>query len=89
MNKLPEEFLYEYVVRLNGEEIARYCSDAVPPEVGILLDPWEFVLPEAKREKKLHLKGPFRVVEIKQQPKNMNGTEEISSQTLVEVIVVN
>ena len=88
LNKLPEEYTYEYVVMFEGEEIAVYYSDAVPPEIGNLINPWEFVAAEAKKEKKLTYMGPYRVIEINQQPKNMagNGTE-VAAQTMVNLIV--
>ena len=88
LNKLPEEYIYEYVVTLNEEELAIYYSDAVPPEVGTLLDPWEFVSSDVMKTKKVQFQGPFRVVEINQQPKNMAGTQgEVAAQTLVNIIV--
>ena len=90
LNKLPEEYMYEYVVTLNEEELAIYYSDAVPPEVGTLLDPWEFVSSDVMKTKKVQFQGPFRVVEINQQPKNMAGTQgEVAAQTLVNIIVEN
>ena len=88
LNKLPEEYMYEYVVTLNEEELAVYYSDAVPPEVGTLLDPWEFVSSDAMKTKKAQFQGPFRVIEINQQPKNMAGDHgEVAAQTLVNIIV--
>jgi len=86
-DKIPEEFSYEYLILLGREELASYYTDAVPPQVGTLLDPWEFVVDEEKRKKKLQFQGPFRVMEVLQQPKNMDGREEVSSQALVQVIV--
>ncbi len=71
LNKLPEEYLYEYVVTYEGDEIAIYYSDATPPEIGTLLNPWEFVSAETKNQKSLQYKGPYRVIEVNQQPKNM------------------
>ena len=88
LNKLPEEYLYEYVVSYEGDEIAVYYSDATPPEVGTLLNPWEFVSPETRNEKDLNYQGPYRVLEVNQQPKNMDGKQgEVSSQTLVNLVV--
>jgi len=88
INKLPEEYLYEYVVMFDGNEIAVYYSDAIPPEVGTLIDPWEFVSVGDKRKETSRYQGPFKVVEISQQPKNMEGHgTEVSTQTLVHIIV--
>jgi len=88
MNKLPEEYLYEYVVMFDGDEIAVYYSDAIPPEVGTLIDPWEFVSPDEKRNENSRYQGPYKVVEINQQPKNMDGNRiDVSTQTLVHIIV--
>jgi hypothetical protein len=88
LNKLPEEYIYEYVVTFEGTEIAVYYSDAVPPEVGTLINPWEFVSSESKNEKILQYKGPYRVIEINQQPKKMDGKDgEIASQTMVNITV--
>jgi hypothetical protein len=90
LNKLPEEYVYEYVVSLDEKELAVYYSDAVPPELGTLLDPWEFVSSDAMKTKKAQFRGPFRVIKIKQQPKNMAGTHgEVSAQTLVNITVEN
>jgi hypothetical protein len=85
--KIPEEFTYEYMVMLDHEELASYFSDAVPPEIGTLVDPWEFVVDEAKQAKKLQYQGPFRVVDVVQQPKNMDIHDEVSSQTFVQILV--
>ena len=88
LNKLPEEYIYEYVVTFEGIEIAVYYSDATPPEVGTLLNPWEFVSPEAKSEQILQYKGPYRVVQVNQQPKKMDGeNSEVASQTMVNITV--
>ena len=88
LNKLPEKYVYEYVVIFEGEEIAVYYSDATPPEVGTLLNPWEFVSPESKNQKSLQFTGPYRVIEVNQQPKNMDGEKgEVASQTLVNIVV--
>ena len=88
LNKLPEEYVYEYVVTLEGDELAVYYSDAVPPEIGSLLNPWEFVSSDVKDEKKTKYQGPFRVIEVNQQPKNMDGKDnDVSSQMLVNIVV--
>jgi len=88
LNKLPEEYIYEYVIIFEGTEIAVYYSDAVPPDVGTLINPWEFVSSETKNEKILQYKGPYRVIEINQQPKKMEGENvEVASQTMVNIIV--
>jgi hypothetical protein len=85
-SKLPEEFLYEYVVSCDGQEIAVYYSDAAPPETGSLINPWEFA--QINNDKKHPYQGPYRVIEINQQPKNMDGAEgEVSTQTLVNLVV--
>ncbi len=86
--KQPEQYVYEYVVFFEGEEIAIYYSDAIPPDIGSLLSPWEFVSPEAKNQKILQYMGPYRVIEVNQQPKNMEGKSgDVASQTLVNIIV--
>ena len=86
--KQPEECLYEYVVTFEGEEIAVYYSDVVPPEIGSLLNPWEFVSTETKNKMRSTYHGPYRVIEVNQQPKNMDGgVGEVASQTMVNVIV--
>ncbi len=90
LNKLPEEFVYEYIVSLDGDDIAIYYSDAIPPEIGSLLNPWEFISTENKNQKSVQYKGPYRVIEVNQQPKNMdgiNGNGDIASQTLVNIVV--
>jgi hypothetical protein len=88
LNKLPEEYLYEYVVSYEGDEIAVYYSDATPPEIGTLINPWEFVSSKTTNEKSLNYKGPYRVIEVSQQPKNMDGNNgDVSAQTLVNLIV--
>ncbi len=87
-NKLPEEYLYEYVVMCNGDELAVYYSDAIPPEVGTLIDPWEFAIAGDKRKENSRYQGPYKVIEISQQPKNMEGNgTEVSTQTLVHIVV--
>ena len=88
LNKLPEEYTYEYIVTFEGDEIAVYYSDAIPPEVGTMLNPWEFVSPETNNQESLKYKGPYTVVEVNQQPKNMDGeNSDVSSQTLVNIVV--
>jgi hypothetical protein len=87
LKKLPEQFVYEYVVNFEGDEIAVYFSDAIPPDIGSLLSPWEFVSPEIKNQKNLHYMGPYRVIEVNQQPKNLDGKVGVSSQTLVNIVV--
>ena len=88
LNKLPEEYVYEYVVNFEGDELAIYYSDAIPPEIGSLLNPWEFVSAEAKKQKNGKYLGPYKVIEVNQQPKNMDGeTGGVSSQTLVNIMV--
>jgi hypothetical protein len=82
----PEEFSYEYLVMLDGEELAAYFSNAMPPEVGTLLDPWEFVAPEVQNEKRHHLKGPYRVIQLVQQPKSLDGGE-VSTQAFIHIVV--
>jgi hypothetical protein len=88
LNKIPEEYTYEYIVTLEGEEIAIYYSDAVPPEIGAMLNPLEFVPEERGSEKSLRHPRPYRVIEVVHQPKNMDGPgAEVSSQTTIEVKV--
>ena len=87
LKKLPEQFVYEYVVNFEGDEIAVYYSDAIPPDIGSLLSPWEFVSQEVKNQKNLQYMGPYRVIEVNQQPKNLDGKDGVSSQTLVNIVV--
>jgi hypothetical protein len=88
LDKIPEEYTYEYIVTCEGKELAIYYSDAVPPEIGALLNPWEFVSPELKEKNNLSYQGPYKVVEVNHQPKNMDGKGgEVSSQTMVILVV--
>jgi hypothetical protein len=88
MPKKQEDFLYEYVIVFGTQEIAAYYSDANPPEMGSLLDPWEFVPEEEKAAGSIRHKGPFRVADVNQQPKKTDSKkEDISLQTFVYIRV--
>ena len=82
MPKQPEDFLYEYVITCNELELASYFSDAVPPAVGTLIDPWEFTPKEHLHK----IKGPFIVMDIDQRPKKTDAGD-ISNQTFVYIRV--
>jgi len=86
MKKSVEEFLYEYVVIYQGDEIVTFYSDSAPPHVGTLLSPWEFVSHPSEQEESQKDQTPYRIVEVNWQPKKMNDSNEnISTQMRVQL----
>jgi hypothetical protein len=88
MSKSADEFLYEYKVICEGDELLTFYSDATPPEVGTLLGLWEFAEEEPNEANAEKKQVPYRIIEVNRYPKKTRGSDgNVSIQMRVHLTV--